>query len=171
MKIWTPWNQIQKFIFPIPPIKKIPLIIFSKFKGVWKLPIWPYSGLIYARFENFIHNPELSPTKLFQIVLRLANRSFNFVRLKFSQLIIDIVQYFFKIFSSPKNYSIWIKGQSKHTGLFPVYEQTCSFFRPFSQNNISWEMERIPEKSRGALTVILTSYFCRAKMSFSKLLV
>ena len=31
---------------------------FCKVLGVGKMSIWPCSGLIYARFEGFIHNAE-----------------------------------------------------------------------------------------------------------------
>ena len=43
-------------IFWAPNQKK--KTIFFKALGVWKLPNWPFSGLNYARFEEFIDNAE-----------------------------------------------------------------------------------------------------------------
>ena len=58
-------NFQQKFLKPhwryrLPELKckKIVHHYFCKVLGVWKLPNFPYSGLKYARFEEFIHNPE-----------------------------------------------------------------------------------------------------------------
>ena len=60
---------------------------FCKVLGVWKLSIWPCSGLIYVRFEHFIHNVEsvtqiiyawrLPHNKIFPNWIKaIANRSY-----------------------------------------------------------------------------------------------
>ena len=51
MKISTSW--VQRFKKNISPV-----IIFSKVLRVWKLPLRTSSGLIQARFEDFIFNAE-----------------------------------------------------------------------------------------------------------------
>ena len=69
---------INHWRYRLPEInfKKITSDLFLQSYGVWKLPFWPYSGLIYARYQDFNNNAEsvifmhgefLCTTKSFQI--------------------------------------------------------------------------------------------------------
>ena len=81
-------------------------IIFCKVLEVWKLPIWPCSGLIYTGFKHFIYKAKNKVTlfmrgnlsraaQLFQNELRLANWTFFFyLRLNFSHLILILSEFY-----------------------------------------------------------------------------
>ena len=115
---------------------------FCKTLGVWKLPIWPCSGQIYAHIKGFIHNPESVTRTIYawqkksltnkifpkwiegscSVVLIWSGSNFHTWFLILSKV------YSFSIFAFPKNYLIWIKRQSKYLGLCPDIQAVLFVF-------------------------------------------
>ena len=104
---------------------------------LWKLPIWPCSGLIHARFVDFFHNLASAPWLFYARIIPHNKTGLKWIEASLSVVLISYDSSFYTVdrwycpkitvFQNfpPKPIRYGLRGSQNFHGCVLIYEQSC----------------------------------------------